>query len=218
MDKDSFHIKGGSFIMGYKWESSIWVILCVCANMRYGWWLAHMWKADWWRWNKNNWIFQRFQSNLVYYFVYFLPTFGLSLCSLRNHSNLFIYNLGYLFNIIQFNNGQINWNTNRQLQCNDLVSSIQLQLRMKNNSCGKAHIPTSSIQMGMNIIWDYGKGIHGSIGRKFPCHKKRGIFLHMTLRHENKFDVFARGKKRKKPFSVQKLVYIFYMLVEKMNN
>jgi hypothetical protein len=62
----------------------------------------------------------------------------------------------------------------------------------------KVHIPTSSIQMGMNIIWDYGSGVYGNIGREFPCYKKKGIFFHKTLKHENKFDVYARGGKKKK--------------------
>jgi hypothetical protein len=44
---------------------------------------------------------------------------------------------------------------------------------------------------------DYGRGVHGSIGRKIPCHKERGIFLHMTLKHETKFEYLQEEKKGK---------------------
>jgi hypothetical protein len=54
------------------------------------------------------------------------------------------------------------------------------------------------------------KGCTWKHWKKNPCHKKKGIFLHTTLRHEKKFDVFARGKKRKKPLSVQKMFYILH--------
>ncbi len=70
--------------------------------------------------------------------------------------------------------------------------------------------------MGMNIIWNYGRGVHGSIGRNFHAIKKGGFFF-TQLWDKKKFDVFARGKKRKNPLSVEKC-FIFYMLMETMNN
>ncbi len=50
-----------------------------------------------------------------------------------------------------------------------------------------------------------------ALEENFHAIKKKRIFLHTTFRHENKFDVFSRGKKRKKPLSVQKLVYILHV-------
>jgi hypothetical protein len=49
------------------------------------------------------------------------------------------------------------------------------------------------------------------MGKKIPCHKKKWIFLHTTLKHENKFDESTKGKKRKKPLNVQRLFFILHV-------